>query len=81
MQYLSLCKRVAMLLVFAALAGCAMQPKHEDTDWAATPPAEPPPPTQTDGAIYHDMQNMELFADARAHRMGDILTINLVEST
>jgi flagellar L-ring protein FlgH len=82
MQYRSLCKRVAMVLLLATVAGCAMQStKHEDADWAATPPAEPPPPTQTDGAIYHDMQNMELFADARAHRIGDILTINLVEST
>jgi flagellar L-ring protein precursor FlgH len=82
MQYLSLCMRVALVLALAVVAGCAMQStKHEDADWAATAPAEPPPPTQTDGAIYHDMQNMELFADARAHRIGDILTINLVEST
>ncbi|HVC17017.1 MAG TPA: flagellar basal body L-ring protein FlgH, partial [Rhodanobacter sp.] len=34
-----------------------------------------------DGAIYHDAQNMELFSDPRAHRVGDILTIVLQEST
>jgi len=73
--------RTLVVLAVAALAGCATTPKHEDADWAATPPMEPPPASQNDGAIYHDMQNMELFADARAHRVGDILTINLVEST
>jgi flagellar L-ring protein precursor FlgH len=78
---LSRCLRFAAAFVFVALAGCAMQPKHDDADWAATPPPEPPVQTQADGSIYHDMQNMELFADARAHRVGDILTINLVEST
>lgn len=81
MQYLSRCARFATVLMFVAVAGCAMAPQHEDADWAATPPPEPPVQTQADGSIYHDMQNMELFADARAHRAGDILTINLVEST
>ncbi|MBB6240871.1 flagellar basal body L-ring protein FlgH [Rhodanobacter sp. MP1X3] len=81
MSHLSILARVAIALALAALAGCAAAPSHEDADWAATPPPEPPPATQADGAIYHDMQNMELFADARAHRIGDILTINLVEST
>jgi flagellar L-ring protein FlgH len=81
MSHLSILARVAIALALAALAGCATAPSHEDADWAATPPPEPPPATQADGAIYHDMQNMELFADARAHRIGDILTINLVEST
>jgi flagellar L-ring protein FlgH len=81
MSYLFPCARFAAVLVFVAMAGCATQPSHEDADWAATPPPEPPPVQQADGAIYHDMQNMELFADARAHRAGDILTINLVEAT
>ncbi len=74
--------RLLMVVVVAALAGCVMAPTHpDDANWAATPPPAPPPATQDDGAIYHDMQNMELFTDARAHRVGDILTINLVEST
>jgi flagellar L-ring protein precursor FlgH len=38
-------------------------------------------PVAKDGSIYHDMQNMELFSDARAHRVGDILTVTLVEAT
>lgn len=65
------------------LAGCSMvqqRQKQEDAEWAATAPVETPAPKQADGSIYHDMQNMELFNDARAHRVGDILTINLVEA-
>jgi flagellar L-ring protein precursor FlgH len=74
--------RFVIAAALAMLAGCAMAPTHEDdANWAATPPPAPPAANQADGAIYHDMQNMELFADARAHRIGDILTINLIEST
>lgn len=70
-------------LALASLAGCAgMQErqKEEDAAWAATKPIEPSTAHGADGSIYHDMQNMELFNDSRAHRVGDILTINLVES-
>lgn len=73
--------RMALALVYATLAGCAMQPPHDDHQWAATMPAEQTAPPPTDGSIYHAEQGMELFNDARAHRVGDILTISLVEST
>lgn len=64
-----------------ALAGCAARPVRDDAQWAATAPVEPAAAPPADGSIYHDAQNMELFADPRAHRVGDILTISLVEST
>jgi flagellar L-ring protein precursor FlgH len=70
-------------LLAAALTGCgAIQERQqrEDAQWAATAPVEQNAPPAPDGSIYHDMQNMELFNDARAHRIGDILTINLVEA-
>ena len=70
-------------LAMIALAGCAdMQnrQRQEDALWAATAPLESTEKPQANGAIYHDMQNMELFNDSRAHRIGDILTINLVEA-
>lgn len=63
------------------LAGCAARPVRDDAQWAATAPVEPAAAPPADGSIYHDAQNMELFADPRAHRVGDILTISLVEST
>lgn len=73
--------RMALALAYATLAGCVMQPPHDDHQWAATMPAEQTAPPPTDGSIYHAEQGMELFNDARAHRVGDILTISLVEST
>ena len=67
----------------ALLAGCASSPRaRDDAAWAATPPpVQQVAPAQADGSIYHDSQNMELFPDPRAHRVGDILTVALVEST
>jgi flagellar L-ring protein precursor FlgH len=73
--------RALVVLGTLALAGCAAQQARDDSQWAATAPMEHPAPPAADGSIYHDVQNMELFADPRAHRAGDILTVVLVEST
>ncbi|RUL62996.1 flagellar basal body L-ring protein FlgH [Dyella dinghuensis] len=70
-------------LLLAVLAGCGSigeRQKQEDAEWAATAPVEQQKAPPPDGSIYHDMQNLELFNDPRAHRVGDILTINLVEA-
>jgi flagellar L-ring protein FlgH len=70
-------------LALATLAGCgSMQErnKQEEAEWAASAPVQQSAPPPADGSIYHDMQNLELFNDPRAHRVGDILTINLVEA-
>ena len=63
------------------LVGCAAQQTRDDAKWAATAPTAQPAPPPADGSIYHDAQNLELFNDPRAHRVGDILTVMLVEST
>jgi flagellar L-ring protein FlgH len=81
MSSLRLLSRVSTLLVLASLAGCISAPQRDDHQWAATMPVEPTSAPPTDGSIYHADQGMELFNDARAHRVGDILTISLVEST
>ncbi|WP_266171288.1 flagellar basal body L-ring protein FlgH [Dyella subtropica] len=73
--------RTGLLLAVAMLGGCAMPMPRDDAAWAPTPPQEPAVAPPSDGAIYHADQGMELFADPRAHRVGDILTIALVEST
>ena len=74
--------RLAVLLGLLVLPGCAtMAPSHDDAQWAATAPVEPAAAPVADGSIYHDNQNMELFVDPRAHRVGDILTVVLQEST
>jgi len=74
--------RCTAALGLLALAGCAtMAPSHDDSQWAATAPVAPQQAPVADGSIYHDNQNMELFVDPRAHRVGDILTVVLQEST
>ncbi len=41
----------------------------------------PPPTPRTEGAIYQSGQQIELFADLKARRVGDVLTIRLTETT
>lgn len=62
-----------------ALAGCAATP--HDPDYFATPPEQPPPANQGNGAIYQVGHDVALFENPVAHRVGDTLTINLNEST
>jgi flagellar L-ring protein precursor FlgH len=69
-------------LALLALGGCVVVgAPRDDAQWAATAPPATEPVPAANGAIYHDSRNMELFADPRAHRVGDILTIVLQEST
>ncbi|HEV7613236.1 MAG TPA: flagellar basal body L-ring protein FlgH [Steroidobacteraceae bacterium] len=72
-------------LLGAALCGllsaCGLIPaKHHKPDPVVTR-VLPPPAPRTDGAIYQAGQQMELFADLKARRVGDVLTIRLTEST
>jgi flagellar L-ring protein precursor FlgH len=70
-----------MVALSATLSGCSMMPakdKHPDN---APPRVLPPPAPRTDGAIYQAGQEMALFADLKARRVGDVLTIVLNEST
>ncbi len=57
-----------------------MPAKHHKPDPVVTR-VLPPPTPRTDGAIYQAGQQMELFADLKARRVGDVLTIRLTEST
>lgn len=65
----------------ALLAACSLLPgKAPKPDPVATL-VLPPPTPRTDGAIYQVGQQMELFADLKARRVGDVLTIVMNEST
>lgn len=83
MRIIAILPNLAIALALVVLPGCAVMQKQarDDAMWAATPPVVPAAAPPADGAIYHDAQSMELFADPRAHRMGDILTIVLEENT
>jgi flagellar L-ring protein precursor FlgH len=69
-----------VLLAASMLTACGMLPSKEHKP---EPVARvlPPPTPRTDGAIFQAGQQMELFADLKARRVGDVLTIVLNEST
>jgi len=65
----------------AALGACSMLPGKDHKADTVVPRVLPPPTPRTDGAIYQAGQEMALFADLKARRVGDVLTIVLNEST
>jgi flagellar L-ring protein FlgH len=73
------------VLLLAALActgsACGLLPPRQHRPDPVVARALPPPTPRTDGAIYQAGQQMELFADLKARRVGDVLTIRLTEST
>jgi flagellar L-ring protein precursor FlgH len=76
----------ARLLLLAAavilITGCgATQPVRDKGYAPVEPVVVPPPPQANNGAIYQAGFGMSLFEDTKARRVGDILTINLVEKT
>ncbi len=74
--------RGAVAIGLLLLAGCVMPTRApDDAQWAPTAPVASAAAPVADGSIYHDVQNMELFVDPHAHRVGDILTVVLQEST
>lgn len=68
------------LLASSLLAACSSQPTR-DPEFAAVRPPVPQPAAAAPGAIYQAGHNLVLFEDLRARRVGDILTIKLVEKT
>ena len=70
---------LAVAVGLALLVGCSSMPTR-DPDYAATRPEAAPAQPANPGAIYQPAQAISLFEDQRARRVGDILTIRLVES-
>jgi flagellar L-ring protein precursor FlgH len=72
----------AFCALFLGLAACGLLPSkahHKPEPVVATVLAPPTP--RTEGAIYQAGQQMELFSDLKARRVGDLLTITLNEIT
>jgi flagellar L-ring protein precursor FlgH len=74
------CALALALAVSLLAAACSQLPKP-DENYAATLPEEVPVAAKANGSIYQDQSAVTLFDDAVAHRVGDILTIVLEEST
>lgn len=67
--------------VFIVLAGCATPQKHALPEPVYTSANEYIPPEENPGSLFDPGQADYLFADSRARRVGDIVTINIVENT
>ncbi len=70
-----------MLAGLVALGGCSTAPERmQKFDYQPAYPANiGQKPLPKNGSLFQGNGNLSLFDDARAHRVGDIITINLVE--
>lgn len=72
----------AMLMSsLTVLVGCSTVPSTNVHQPMSVRPAQPPERVASTGAIYQANVSRPLFEDQRARNVGDILTINIVEST
>lgn len=69
-----------LMLAVIALAGCNTVPQR-DPEYAPVRPVVAPPVPQGNGAIYQAGYEHSWFENTRARRVGDMLTIKLVEKT
>lgn len=69
-----------LAIMLSLLEACTPIPQR-DPAFAPVAPADLRPPAQTSGSIYQAGYDMRLFEDQTAKRVGDILTITLLEKT
>lgn len=69
-----------IILVTTLVVGCN-SPPIRDPDYAAVRPISPPPAPEGTGSIYNSGYSNYWFENIRARRVGDMLTIKLVEQT
>ena len=74
------CRPVLCLIAVALLEACTSIPQR-DPAFAPVAPADLRPPVQNSGSIYQSGYDMRLFEDHTAKRVGDVLTITLLEKT
>lgn len=74
--------RVVAALLLLQLAACTSFPRHSAEGYEPSlPPIEQVAVTPSNGAIFQAGHQMSLFEDIKARRVGDILTVLLVEQT
>jgi flagellar L-ring protein FlgH len=70
-----------LLILLGLLGGCQSTGPKRDAAYAPMRPIAPPPMPTGNGAIYQSGYEMIWFEDIVARRVGDMLTVTLVEST
>ncbi|MFT7287397.1 MAG: flagellar L-ring protein precursor FlgH [Halieaceae bacterium] len=77
--------RSLLPILFATLAACAGVEGPPHPTYVAIEPIEYPPAIESTapstGSLYAGPRSMSLFADVRAHEIGDIVSVLLSEST
>ncbi|MED5526716.1 MAG: flagellar basal body L-ring protein FlgH [Pseudomonadota bacterium] len=76
--------RSLAVLTLMVLGGCATygpKPIPDDPDFAPVLPAFEEKPLVATGSMYYDAGAHDLYADRKAARVGDIITVMLEEST
>jgi len=68
-------------MMLVVLAGCSNVPATNVHQPMSVRPAPAPERSASGGAIYQAGYSRPLFEDRRARNIGDVLTINIVEST
>ncbi len=66
--------------LLAVISGCATTPPPRDSYRPTLPPAHTSMELQN-GSIYQAAQDVRLFEDVKARRVGDVITVVLQEST
>ena len=77
---ITLHKFVFIFMLVLLVGACQSAPKR-DPQFASVRPPLPAPVMQPNGAIYQAGFDMRLYEDLKARRVGDILTVRLMEST
>lgn len=74
--------KAGFFVLALGLAGCVNKPPKPDNPYyAPIQPSQMQQPKPVDGAIYQAGAGMDLYGDGRAHRIGDIITVQLTENT
>ena len=73
--------RIAIVSIFALIAGCATLKEDGGREFEATWPDEQTPPATTAGAIFAQGTEVSLWENVTARNVGDTLTIRLQEQT
>ena len=69
-----------LCLLVVWVAGCAHTPAEYESTWEPALPPDPMVARSGNGAIYQSGQDVRLFENTVARRVGDTLTIRLVEN-
>ena len=68
-------------LVLTACVSTPYTPRPDDPAYAPVIPSQQQERLEPTGGIYQDLYANNLYSDIKAHRVGDIITIDLTEST